>query len=112
MAAKLESLIESRFCRYAARFDIDAIKIYKRGWPDRLVSLKNGYGFYIEFKGPNGEIQLVQAHVHRCLRKKGFHVYICDNFEDAVTILNYELEHYNTDTFLSYDDVSSVLHEV
>lgn len=80
-----ESQIEARWCDWAADNDIIAIKMYNRGWPDRLVLLENGRSFFIEFKRDSSEKpRKLQLYVHALLRKKGFNVYVCSSKEEAI----------------------------
>lgn len=93
---KLESKPERLFADWVNNKGFEAIKIEKRGWPDRLIVLNWGYSFYIEFKRFNDKFgkrkgEKLQQYVHKKLRKRGCHVYLVDNLEQAKEIFEYEL---------------------
>ncbi len=87
----LESSIERAFVKHANFFKAYSLKVNRTGWPDRIVTVKNGYCFYIEFKRPNELPRKLQLHIHSMIRLMGFHVYVCDNIKDAKMILDYEI---------------------
>ena len=72
---KLESATENPAVKYCELLGYNAIKINKRSWPDRLIMLDNGYGFYVEFKREGKGPRKFQRHTHTQLRNKGAHVY-------------------------------------
>jgi len=87
---KLESTTERAFVNFVQLLGYSAIKIQKRGWPDRLVTLENGYAFYIEFKRAGKKAESLQEYTHNKIRNKGFHVYVCDNITHAKRVLAHE----------------------
>lgn len=87
---RLESSIERSFVAHAQLLGYSAIKIQKRSWPDRLVTLENGYSFYIEFKRAGKKAEALQEYTHNKIRGKGFHVYVIDNIAQAKRVLVYE----------------------
>ena len=94
---KLESSTENSFVKWVTNQKYEAIKINKRGWPDRLVVLNSGYSFYIEFKRCEKTFGLRQGekyqnYIHKVLRARGFHVYLIDDIKEAKKIFNYELD--------------------
>lgn len=96
---KLETSAESSYVKWVDKQGYIAIKINKRGWPDRITILDYGYSFYIEFKRENKKDKFgkrvgekLQKYRHNELRKKGVHVYLVDNIYDAKDIFKYELE--------------------
>lgn len=101
---KKETVLENRFVRYVCKLGYDCIKMHRRGMPDRLISLTNGYHFYIEFKRKGEEPTKLQIYTHDCLRNSGHHVYVCDVFEDAKAILEYEIAWHEAmnDEFVDY----------
>ena len=95
---KLESSTEMTFIKWVNKQGYDAIKVVKRGWPDRLIVLNFGYAFYIEFKREGKADRFgkrkgekFQKHTHKDLRKRGTHVYLVDNIYQAKEIFSYEL---------------------
>lgn len=86
-----ETAVELRYVNYVEKLGYDCIKICKRGWPDRLIMLTNGYSFFIEFKREGEVPSRLQLHTHQQLRDKGHHVYVCSNFEHAKEITEYEI---------------------
>ncbi len=87
---KLESSTESAYVEWVELFGYECLKIKKVGYPDRLTTLSNGYGFYIEFKRQGEKPDKIQLHIHIKLRKKGYHVYVCDSLQAAKSALIYE----------------------
>jgi len=95
---KLETSTESSYVKWVSKQGYEAIKVNKRGWPDRLTVLDYGYSFYIEFKR-EGKVdkfgkrkgEKMQKFRHDELRKRGIHVYLVDDIFAAKEILNYEL---------------------
>lgn len=95
--SKLETSSENQFVDWVKDEGFEAIKLYRRGWPDRLVVLVHGYCFYIEFKRDNKKFgkrkgEKLQNHIHKKLRDRGFHVYLVDSSHEAKAIFEYELE--------------------
>ena len=93
---KLETSTETSYVNFVSKEGCDAIKINKRGWPDRLTVLNNGYSFYIEFKRcvkTSGlrQGEKYQNYIHKTLRARGFHVYLIDDIKEAKKIFKYEL---------------------
>lgn len=94
---KLESSTEGHFVKWVSKQGHEAIKINKRGWPDRVIVLSNGYSFYIEFKRcvkTSGlrQGEKYQCYIHKLLRAKGAHVYLVDDVKEAKKIFEYELK--------------------
>ena len=94
---KLESSTENSYVKWVDDQGCDAIKINKRGWPDRLTVLNNGYSFYIEFKRcvkTSGlrQGEKYQNYIHKTLRARGFHVYLIDDIKEAKKVFKYELK--------------------
>jgi len=108
-----ESSIERRFCDFVKDAGFVAIKIMRKGWPDRLIQLSNGYGFYIEFKRKGKGAEKLQLHTHDKLRKKGNHVYVCDTLQQAKELFEYELawSEYYIDEFVDFNQYTAVKDE-
>lgn len=59
-----------------------------RAWPDRLVHWPRGGRMeYVELKLPGEEPTTLQAQLHKRLRKRGFRVHVCDNYDHFLKIL-------------------------
>lgn len=62
----------------------EGIKLYRRGWPDRLVIGPGPVVFFIEFKRDASEdLRELQKHVREFLTTLGFNVYVCRSAEEA-----------------------------
>lgn len=90
----LEVKIENRYVRYAEKRGCLVPKGNpegRRGYPDRLTLCPEGKFFWIEFKRQGEKPRPLQLSVHRKLRALGHKVYVVDNYEEAVEILESEL---------------------
>ena len=58
------------------------------GWPDRLVLLPGGVCAFVEVKAPNKKPRPLQKARHRLLKKLGFKVYVLDDAEQIVGIID------------------------
>lgn len=89
----LEKHIEKNFVDWIEEFYTEwyAIKINKRGWPDRLILGPGPTVFFIEFKLPGEEPRRMQVYVFGMLRKLGFKVYVCESTEEAESIVRSHL---------------------
>lgn len=64
-----------------------AIKIYRHGWPDRLIIGPYHVAFFIEFKRDADEdLRKKQEHVRDFLISLGFNVYVCRSAAEAKEI--------------------------
>lgn len=59
----------------------------RKGWPDY------GYGYrgrmcFIEYKRPGEKPEPLQAYVHQILREEGFYVFVVDNADYGITLLD------------------------
>lgn len=89
-----EVQIEQKYVRYAASRGCKALKGAiegRRGFPDRLTLCPGSKFFWIEFKRPGCKPTKLQKHIHKYLRSLGHNVYVVDNYEEAVEILEQEL---------------------
>lgn len=94
---KLEIDIEKTFVKRAGGYGCMALKYEPIGsvnWPDRLILMCNDTDrvFWIEFKRPGEEPRAGQTHRHNDLRSRGYHVYVCDEVEEAIDFLELELK--------------------
>lgn len=92
----LEVHIENRAVEKMERAGATAVKWGRDGWPDRMIFLRPGYTFFIEFKKP-GEIKRPnessdprQKLRHKDMRRMGLRVYVVDSVEDAMKALGRE----------------------
>lgn len=92
MQEVLESRDERVFCKYVERrTGIPAIKVHRRGWPDRLVPLGGGRFIWIEFKRRSGGVvSKIQNGVKRKLERRGERIYVCRSAKEAKEV--YEKE--------------------
>ena len=89
----LESSVESKSVKHAKSFGVEAYKLTVRSAPDRVFLIPGqDRFFFVEFKKHKKEPEPHQLREHKRLRKKGFLVYVVDNFEDFKTLLRWELE--------------------
>ena len=87
----LESTIEGNACRYGESTGWTMRKYTSpshRSVPDRLCLHDFATIIFIEFKRPGEEATEKQKKEHRRLRARGFAVYIIDNVEDAMRVLD------------------------
>lgn len=91
---KLEHVAEDRFAEYIEyKTDDYCIKLYKTHWPDRLIVLKKGVCFFIEFKKEvGGVLSKGQVEMISRLRKNKQYVYVCTTFEEAMAAYKKELK--------------------
>ena len=83
-----ETYIESTFCEWVECHEgWHALKLLKRvGWPDRLIIGPGATAYFIEFKRPGEEPELIQEFIHDILKKLGFEIYVCEAIEQAKEI--------------------------
>ena len=88
MPTRLETVHEKAYVKWLDNYVFwSAIKIYKRGWPDRLIIGPGPVMFWIEFKrDATTELRKLQTHVKWFLEMLGFKVYVCRSAEAAKKI--------------------------
>jgi len=113
----LESTRQGKFVKYIDKKGCDALKLFKRSYPDLLILLDDGYSFMIEFKRDVNKFtkrkgEKLQRYTHDKLRERGIHVYVCDTVAQAKVIFLYEYKMYKIGGrgFIPYNHV--LLHEV
>ena len=91
--AELEYTIENAIVQLAKDYGMLVFKLNNKGsdgWPDRLfVEQQWGIHFYIEFKAPGEETRPLQDHRIVELLKRNCNVYVVDNKEVGVSVVNY-----------------------
>lgn len=90
----LETDIEQKFVTHARTEGCLSIKLEipsQRDFPDQLVLCPFGKAFFIEFKLPNEEPRRGQLFIHKTLKRLGFKVYVCDDYEQSKRILKNEM---------------------
>lgn len=82
---RLETSHEKSYMRWLDRFVYwKAIKINRRGWPDRLVIGPGPTTFFIEFKRDIDEdLRKLQRYIGNLLIRMGFNVYVCRSAKEA-----------------------------
>jgi hypothetical protein len=90
--ASLESAIENSFVDWAKQQDIQTIKIYRRGWPDRFVIITKKHSFFIEFKRPKESLRTYQKHIQKEIQRKGYEVYKIDSLKEAKELINEKIK--------------------
>lgn len=91
---KVEAVAEKKFVAECKRRRVLSLKMSIpgwRNWPDQQVLIGQGHVFYIEFKRQGEVPRDGQLYRHAKLRSKGYSVYVCDTYEDAVKALETEL---------------------
>ena len=85
MPTRLETTHEKGYMRWVNTYVYwEAIKIYRRGWPDRLVIGPGPVMFFIEFKrSVKEDLRKLQKHIRQFLISLGFNVYVCRSAEEA-----------------------------
>ena len=86
-----ESLIERKVCRYARSKGLRADKWTspgRRSVPDRIILGPERLIFFIEFKRPGEKPTKLQEAEHAELRKLGFSVFVIDNVEDGIALID------------------------
>ena len=85
MPTRLETSYEKSYMRWLDQLVYwKAIKIYRRGWPDRLIIGPGPVMFWIEFKRDVSEdLRKLQKHKRDFLITLGFKVYVCRSTEEA-----------------------------
>ncbi len=85
MPTRLETAHEKGYMRWLNTYaDWRAIKLYRRGWPDRLVLGPSRTIFFIEFKRDVSEdLRKLQKHFREFLNSLGYKVYVCRSTEEA-----------------------------
>jgi hypothetical protein len=92
MSLLTEVDIEDKVCKHAESRGWLAPKLVwlsQTGWPDRTFLRKPGHVFFIEFKKPGGVVSKKQAYWISVLRGLGFDVYVIDNVEDGIAVVNH-----------------------
>lgn len=92
----LESAIERRFVSWCAEQGLLQTKLHKNGWPDRQIFLGVGYSFFIEFKRPGEKPTALQLWIHKLLKERGYHVYVCCSREEAIEVTKGEIRSQET----------------
>ena len=86
-----ESSVEGRACTYARSLAYWTRKFKspgKRSAPDRIFSNAFGFVLFLEFKARGKKPTALQLAEHDEMRAHGLIVHVCDNFDDAKTILD------------------------
>jgi hypothetical protein len=85
-----ESTIEKKTCDYAKSLGWKTYKFVSPGnkaVPDRIF-FRRTICFLIEFKQKGKKPTKLQEKTINDLRKEGFEVFVCDNLEDGIKIIN------------------------
>lgn len=82
---RLETSHEKAFMLWLDTYALwEGIKIYRKGWPDRLVIGPKRVTFFIEFKRDQKEdLRALQEFIRDHLITLGFKVYVCRSAEEA-----------------------------
>ena len=85
---RLETSHEKAYVLWLDKYVLwEAIKIYRRGWPDRLVLGPKAVIFWIEFKRDEEEdLRQLQQDVRVHLIEMGFNVYVCRSAAEAKAV--------------------------
>lgn len=86
----LERHLESYFSAACKKRGLLTLKLnvrFARGWPDRIVPLKDGGVLWVELKRPGGKLSALQEKVHKDLFNLGHDVYVIDSKEGIDHVL-------------------------
>ena len=86
----LEKEIEQAVVKYAEKNGFVVLKLnnpWSKGWPDRLFISPTGSHVYIEFKRPGGNLRKLQQKRIDQLVQNGCTVWVSDNKEESIEIL-------------------------
>ena len=89
---RLESSIEKAVITYAKKLEFIVLKLNNpasKGWPDRLFIGREGCHFYIEFKREGEKARKLQQFRIQTLVERGCHVYLVDNVEEGINVIQY-----------------------
>jgi hypothetical protein len=76
--------VQSKVVGHARSIGILARKLnFGDGWPDYLL-LCNGQTMFMEFKGPDGRLSPLQAHMGGVLESHGFMVKVIDSVDEGM----------------------------
>lgn len=95
-ADPLEATIEARVCSYAKERSVDHRKYVTPNYassPDRVFYPGHGLAFFIEFKRKGRVATPKQEREHARLRNRGFDVYVVDNVEDGMRVIDFWVTH-------------------
>lgn len=87
----LEKTIESAVVKVAKKLGFSTYKFVSpsnKGVPDRIFITSSGKLFFIEFKTLKGYLTLLQSKEINKLQEYGQTVYVINNIEEGVKILN------------------------
>lgn len=90
----LEKTIEKKVCDYAKEKGMLVYKFTspaRIAVPDRLFITATGRVFFCEFKAPGKKPTPAQEREHHRLREQGCAVYVIDNLEGGVSMVNGEV---------------------
>ena len=86
----LERDLEGYFARQCKKKGLMTLKLnvrFSRGWPDRIVVLKDGKVMWVELKKPGAKLSPLQVKVHFELNKWNQEVYVIDSKEGIDNVL-------------------------
>jgi len=86
----LERELEGYFARQCKKKGLMTLKLnvrFSRGWPDRIVVLKDGKVMWVELKRPGAKLSPLQVKVHFELNKWNQEVYVIDSKEGIDNVL-------------------------
>lgn len=79
-----ESKVERLVCKYAKTVGwIPRKQIGVRGALDKMFLGKNAQAVFVEFKGENGKLSVLQEKEIKLLKSMGFTVAVIDNVEEG-----------------------------
>jgi len=88
--AILERDLEAYFAKKCRVLGLKTLKLhvrFSRGWPDRLVLLKDGKILWVELKRPGGKVSELQAKLHKEMLEWGHKVHVIDSKEGIDNVL-------------------------
>ena len=88
--ADLETALENKCVKYAARFDYVGLKAdkIKKGWPDQIFFGPYAMVIVVEFKLPGEKVKPKQKSIHAMLERLGFPVRVVYSLSEFVALLS------------------------
>lgn len=87
---QLESSLEAKVIRESHKRRCECLKLVavgKYGFPDRTIICPRGRVFFVELKKKKEKAKRRQSWFHKVLRQYGFEVFVVDDINDFINII-------------------------